>query len=207
MRTRFSMAMARSVGCLARNAAKLEDLGQLAADADRRVQRLAGILIDHRDAFGASAPQRLGVELHHILAVERDGAAGDRAVARQIAHDGERHGGFAAAGFADQPVGLALPDVEAEIAQHGAVAAGDAIGDREVVQFERVFGLCGLVGAELVIERSMNAVGHQVDADHQRGDGERVEQHRPPEAAADHAVIAWRSTGPSRARAAGCRSP
>ena len=72
MRTRLSMAIGAIVGRLSRDAGKLEDLGQLPADADRRVQRLAGILIDHRDAFGASAPQGLGIELHHVLAVERD---------------------------------------------------------------------------------------------------------------------------------------
>ncbi|ESY78827.1 hypothetical protein X740_18865 [Mesorhizobium sp. LNHC221B00] len=131
-------------GCLAGDAAKLEDLGQLAADADRGVQRLAGVLIDHRDAFGASAPQGFAVELHHVLTVERNRAAGDRTIPWQIAHDGERHGGFAAAGFADQPVGLALADVEAEIAQHRAAAAGNPIGDRQVVQFEGVFRLCVL---------------------------------------------------------------
>jgi hypothetical protein len=50
----------------------------------------------------------------------RNAAGGEAAGAAEIAHDGEGHGGFAAAGFADETERLARLDGEAE--------AGDDIG-------------------------------------------------------------------------------
>ncbi len=56
MRTRLSIASARSQPLGGGHARDLEDLGELAANAQGGVQRAAGILIDHRDAARAEAP-------------------------------------------------------------------------------------------------------------------------------------------------------
>ena len=100
------MASARSHTLGGRHAGDLEDLGHLLADADGGVQRPAGILIDHRDAAGAQAAQRHRIHGERILARDADAARAHAAVIRQVAGDGERHRGFAAAGFADEAEGF-----------------------------------------------------------------------------------------------------
>ena len=50
-----------------------------------------------------------------VAALELDRAADDPAVLAQVAHDGERHGGLAAAGFAHEPHRLARHDGAGEI--------------------------------------------------------------------------------------------
>ena len=54
-----SASSARSSACLARDAGDLEHLGDLAADADRRVERAAGVLVDHRHGARAQLAQLL----------------------------------------------------------------------------------------------------------------------------------------------------
>src|SRR4029077_8288366 len=78
-----------------------------------------------------------------VAAVDGDAAGTDLAVARQVAHRGQRRRGFAAARFADQPIGLAAPDAEAEAAQHPAVASAHPIADVEIGEGERVGGGAG----------------------------------------------------------------
>ena len=124
IRTRLSMATARSCGLAARHAGELEVFGQLAADLERRVQRLAGVLIDHRDAGRAHAAQLGRVHRQYVAPRHLDPAAGDSAVGGQVAHDGQRYRRLAAARFADQPIGLAPRDGEVDLTQHGADRGG-----------------------------------------------------------------------------------
>ncbi len=95
-----------------------EHLRHLVADVDRRVQRRGRVLVDHRDPVGS---QLADVGLAHgqqVLAGHVDRAAAHAAVARQVAQRGERGGRLAAARLPDEPVGLALGDVQGDAAQH-----------------------------------------------------------------------------------------
>ena len=124
-------------------ALQAKDLGHLLADADRRIEGAPGILIDHRDGIGPELAQLGIAQREEVAAVDRNIAGGDLAVARQIAHGGERGGGFAAARFSHQPIGLAAPDAEAEAPQHPAIAPAHAIADVEIAEGERVGGGAG----------------------------------------------------------------
>ena len=92
------------------------------------------------------------------------------AVARQIAHDGQRHGRLAAAGLADQSVSLARADAKAQIAQHAG--RGRERGRRHRgARRERVAERCA--AAHHASNAPLEAVGDQIDADDQRGHGQR----------------------------------
>ncbi len=92
----------------------LQDLGDLAADRDDRVQRGERVLEDHRDVaaaavaqVGVGEPEQVG-SLEERLALDRVPAAGEQP------HDRERGDRLPAAGLADEADGLAGPDVEAD---------------------------------------------------------------------------------------------
>ena len=55
-----------------REAQHSEGLDNLRANLDRRIERLARILIDHRDAARAQSTQFLSRQLEHVLARNRD---------------------------------------------------------------------------------------------------------------------------------------
>ena len=55
---------------LPRHAAKREDLGNLASDADRRVERPAGILVNHGDRRLPQRPELRLPHAHQVLAVD-----------------------------------------------------------------------------------------------------------------------------------------
>ncbi len=114
-----------------------ERLGDLVADADRRVQRPAGVLVDHRHARRAHPPHVALAHGEQVLAGDLDRARAHPAVARQVADDREGRGRLAAAGLADEAVGLALGDLERDAAQHRAPDAAHAVGDLEVGELER----------------------------------------------------------------------
>ena len=124
-------------GLRAGGAAQLEDLGQLAAHAQRRVERRAGVLVDHRERVAVVCAHRLAAQGEHVRARDRDAPAGDDAVGGQVASDRERDRRLAAAGLADEAVALALLDRERDRADDLAVAAAHAIGDVEIAQLER----------------------------------------------------------------------
>ena len=117
-------------------AARGEDLGELLADADRRVQRGTGVLVDHRDDLAAVALQVAPAQREHVLAGDGDRAGAHAAVARQVADGRERGGRLAAPGLADEPVGAAARDREADAAQHLAPHAAHAVVDAEVAHLE-----------------------------------------------------------------------
>ena len=83
-----------------------EDLGDLVAHPDRRVQRRRRILVDHAQLGAAHLAQAVVGHRQHVLAVEDDRARVDPPVAGQVAHERERGRRLAAARLADQAVGL-----------------------------------------------------------------------------------------------------
>ena len=88
---------------------------QLAADLHRRIEARHRLLVDHRDLGAADRAQFLLRHLAHVPALEPDRSAGDLPDVGEVAHDAERHGRLAAAGFADEPHRLARHHLAGEI--------------------------------------------------------------------------------------------
>ena len=91
-------------GRLPVQAGDLVDLGDLAADLDRRVQRPPGLLVDHRDRAGPQLAQRVLPQCQRIDSVDADRARAHPAVTGQVPGEGQRHRGLAGSGLPDQPV-------------------------------------------------------------------------------------------------------
>ena len=115
-----------------------ERLGDLTADLQRRVQRRTGVLVHHRRLAGPEPAQVALGHAGHVGAADQDPPAGDHAVAREVAEGSERRRRLAAAGLADQPVGLARADVERHAAQHLARDAAHLVRQLEVLDGEGV---------------------------------------------------------------------
>ncbi len=113
-----------------------EDLADLAADADRRVQGPPRLLVHHGDGADAQAPELLLAHGAEVLAVDGDGAAAEASVAGQVAGDGEGGRRLAAAGLAHDAEGLLAPDAERHVAERQLVASSHAVGDVEVGDLE-----------------------------------------------------------------------
>ena len=140
-------AAQRPEGVLPRRAPVLaedrEGLGDLAADAQRRVQRRAGVLVHHRGVAGPEPPQLAVGHPRDVGSGDEDPPARDDPVGRQVAHGGEGRGRLAATRFADEPVGLAGADVERHPAEHLAWDAAHEVGEVEVLDGEGVRGRRG----------------------------------------------------------------
>ncbi|MDM4777792.1 hypothetical protein, partial [Micromonospora sp. b486] len=54
---------------------RADHLGELGADAQRRVQRRQRVLVDHRDLAAHQGPAALGVQLQQVRVLEADPAA------------------------------------------------------------------------------------------------------------------------------------
>ena len=121
----------------ARHAADAEDLGHLEADLQRRVERIGGVLIDHRHQVRAHALQSIAGKPEHVRSGDANRPAADAPVAGQVANDGERRRRLATAGLADEPVRLARSDRERHAAQHRAVDPADAVDHIELLELER----------------------------------------------------------------------
>ena len=121
---------------LTRNAEKLEYFGELRPDPDRRVQGRGRVLVDHRERRRLQLPDLSAAHGEHVLAVQANRAALDLRVAREVAHDRERRGRLPAAGFADEPVGLALPDGERDASEYAPVDAAHGVGDLQVLELD-----------------------------------------------------------------------
>ena len=117
-------------------AVELVHLGDLVPDPDRRVERRAGILVDHRHPVAAPAPQRLRRGGEQVVAGEPDAAALDDRVRRQVAHERHRHRRLAAARLADEPVRLAGTDRERQVGDHAQRPAPAAVADGEAVDLD-----------------------------------------------------------------------
>ena len=117
-------------------AADAKDLGHLLAHPQGRVERPAGILVDHRELARAEPSQLAPREADDVAARHPDRARADTAVRRQVADDGERRRRLAAARLADEPVGLARGDRERDAAEHVPLPPPDAVRDVDVLELE-----------------------------------------------------------------------
>ena len=111
-----------------------EDLGDLAADAERRVQRACrgSGRPSRRRRGGSDACLCRAARARRVPAIV-DRAARHAAVAREVANDRERRRRLAAARLADEAVALLLADLEVDAAQDLPVAPADAVDDLEVL--------------------------------------------------------------------------
>ena len=115
MRTERSRSCTRVAQCAAAHGPMVVGgLGDLAVDAEQRVQRGHRILQDHRDHPPADAAHLARGFLRQVLALEGDATAGDAGGIRQQAHDREAGRGLAAARLADQAKRLAFVEGEAD---------------------------------------------------------------------------------------------
>ena len=103
------------------NAVDQQGLADDGARRHARVERAERVLEDHLHLAAEGAHLRLG-ELRYVRAAEADGAGGGF----HQAHHGARHGGLAAAGFADEAEGLAFVDAEADAIDGMHLADGAA---------------------------------------------------------------------------------
>ena len=77
-------------------AMKLQHLGDLPPDGEKRVQRGHRLLEDHRDLVAADLPHPRFADRREILALEPDGAAAHLPHRRQQSHHGQRRHRLAA---------------------------------------------------------------------------------------------------------------
>ncbi|EMF27026.1 cation transport ATPase [Streptomyces gancidicus BKS 13-15] len=122
-------------------AVTLQDLGDLHADRDDRVQRGQRVLEDHRHLAAAQVAARGRVHREQVRAVELGTAADGETLRGQQAHQGQGGHGLAAAGLADQAHDLALVDLEGDaVDRPGLLAAAAAEGDGQFVDSEQRHG-------------------------------------------------------------------
>ena len=99
-----------------------EGIRELGLDADDGVKRVHGALRHHGYPGQAQVAHAFVVQRGELGAVEADTAAGDAAGGLDHAQDGQRHGGFAGAGFAGQAQAFAGEEGEGDVVHrlHGA---------------------------------------------------------------------------------------
>src|ERR1700748_801131 len=128
-------------GVLATIAGDLVDLGDLAPDEDRGIERSARLLVDHRHRAGAELAQLGLVEAEYIGPGDLDLPVAHAPVAGEVAEDPQRDRRLATTRFADEAERLTLGDVEADVAHHALVLAPDRVADVHVGEAQRVGGL------------------------------------------------------------------
>ena len=116
------------------------DLGHLVADPNRRVKSGGRVLVDHGNPAHAQLAHLGVAHGQQVLARHPDAALAHPPVTGQVAQGRERGRGLAAAGLADEPVGLALCNAKAHAAQDLPPLAADAVLDLDVLELERVVG-------------------------------------------------------------------
>ena len=94
-----------------------DDLLDLVADGEDRVEAGDGVLKDHRDLGAADLPEFVAVDQADILALEEDAAGGDGGGARQDAQDAEAERGLAGAALSDEGERFAALDAQRCVAQ------------------------------------------------------------------------------------------
>ena len=114
-----------------------ERLLHLRADLDGRIQRGAGILVDHRDAPCPQLLQLAGREMGDVRAADQRPAGRDAAVPGQVAQGRIRRRRLAAARLPDQAVGLAGSDRERDAPKHGPLDPANGVGHLEVLDGQR----------------------------------------------------------------------
>ena len=124
----------------------LDGLGDLGADGHDWVERGHGLLEDH-GYVAASAAAHGGLrEGEEVFAGEGD-ASGYLGARRKQTEQGERGGGLAGAGFADEPKGLAGVDPKGDIPDGGTMAEGYG----ETFHFEQGCRVHGLNVCEVAV--------------------------------------------------------
>ncbi len=113
--------------------------GKLRADPHGGVQAGHRFLVDHGDFRTADLAQFLVVHGGQVAALEPDRPAGDPSVLAEVAHDGQRHGGFAAARLAHQTHRLARHHGAGEVHHRRNLAQAREEADREVLDLEDGF--------------------------------------------------------------------
>ena len=113
----------------------LDSFGDLGADGHDRVEGGHGLLEDHGDLAAAMVAHGFGREIEEILAVETD-LAGDSGGVGEQAQEGERGGGFAGSGLADEAEGLACGEGEGEVVDGEMLAEADG----QVFDFQKRCG-------------------------------------------------------------------
>ena len=110
-----------------------DGFGDLGSDGHDGVERGHGLLEDHGDVAAAVAAHGgFGREVRSRSVAGEADVSGDVGGVGEEAEDGERGGGFAGAGFADQAEGFAGIDVEGDILDGGVLAEADGeVGDFE----------------------------------------------------------------------------
>src|SRR4029453_10614476 len=98
----------------------------LLADLHDRVERIARVLHDHRDATAAQRQPAVMVQRHEIGAAEAQALGGDLTRARKEAENGAAGGGLARSRFPDNPQPFA-PESETGVAN----SVGDAAAARK----------------------------------------------------------------------------
>jgi hypothetical protein len=102
-----------------------DDLHDLVADGEARIERGHRLLEDHGEPVAPEVAQRLVGYLEKVEAVEPDGAGDLGGALWQEAHDGERGDALAAAGFADEAKRRAVRD--------GEIDPVDGMGDTAII--------------------------------------------------------------------------
>ena len=93
----------------------LEDLAQLQADAQRGVERRAGVLRHVADHAAAQLPQLPGAQREHVLVVDGDAAAADLGAAALEVEQRRGGRGLARGRLADEAQDLALDELEVDL--------------------------------------------------------------------------------------------
>ena len=130
---------ARAIASLRRHlVVQVEDLAELLADRIDRVQRAHRLLEDHRDVVAAQlAHLALSDMVEDVLAVERDARLlADRGALGQEPHERARRHRLARAALADERDGLALVELERDVAHGVDDAALDLEVDGDVAGIE-----------------------------------------------------------------------
>src|SRR5207302_4356991 len=118
-------------------AADGEHLGDLLPDLDRRVQRLARVLVDYRDVVRPQRTELRTREPQDVAARQVDRPGADASVAREVLDGGERGLRLAAARLAHEPIRFAPRDGHRDASQNLAIATPDAVDDVELAQLQR----------------------------------------------------------------------
>ena len=97
------------------DAAQLEQLDDLLADPDARVERGGGVLRDVGDLLAAQLPHLLPGQLEHVAVLDEHLARRDDRAGPGVAEQRGADGGLAGAGLADQADDLAGPQHQVDV--------------------------------------------------------------------------------------------
>ena len=182
-------------------------LGDLAVDAEQRVQRRHRILQDHGDRAPADAAHLARVFFVRSSPGEVDAAAGDARRRRQQADDRQAGGGLAAARFADQAEGLAFIQGEADAVDGLDDARSAERGEvrLQVGNFEqRGHGRCPWRSHHRLrccgIEADAQPVAEQLRRQHDQQDAKTGKDRQPPIADHQHGAAVGQHRTPGRLR-------